>query len=426
MSKSPATEQEVEANMTDAADAEKSREEIHKFWSTQPVPRRHPESGEIIPGPLETKTIDDIPKDPLPIASTFEWWIPDVTNDADLFTVHELLRDNYVEDDDSMFRFNYSVDFLKWALTPPGFVPEWHIGVRRRTDKKLLAFISGIPLVVTMGDKPGTENAVAHARRICEINFLCVHKGLRAKRLAPILIREVTRRVNRMDIWQAIYTAGVVLPTPFASAQYFHRSLNPEKLIAIRFSRIPPQFEKFQKPVEAMKRNFSVPPKPTIRGIREMTAADVTAVTEMLEKSLSSMRVRPIFDEAEVQHWLLPRHGVVYSYVVENISTKAVTDFVSFYNLPSTVIGNDKYNDLKAAYTFYYSANTVPLKVLMNDALVYAKLNGFDVCNTLDILQNGEFIQELKFGPGDGKLNYYFYNWGFPTVKPSEIGLVML
>jgi glycylpeptide N-tetradecanoyltransferase len=29
-----------------------------------------------------------------------------------------------------------------------------------------------------------------------EINFLCVHKKLRSKRLAPMLIKEVTRRVN--------------------------------------------------------------------------------------------------------------------------------------------------------------------------------------------------------------------------------------
>ena len=37
-----------------------------------------------------------------------------------------------------------------------------------------------------------------------EINFLCVHKKLRAKRLAPMLIKEVTRRVNRSGVWQVI------------------------------------------------------------------------------------------------------------------------------------------------------------------------------------------------------------------------------
>lgn len=49
-----------------------------------------------------------------------------------------------------------------------------------------------------------------------EINFLCVHKKLRSKRVAPVLIREITRRVNLEGIFQAVYTAGVVLPKPVA------------------------------------------------------------------------------------------------------------------------------------------------------------------------------------------------------------------
>ena len=35
-----------------------------------------------------------------------------------------------------------------------------------------------------------------------EINFLCVHKRLRSKRLAPVLIREITRRVNVNGLFQ--------------------------------------------------------------------------------------------------------------------------------------------------------------------------------------------------------------------------------
>ena len=31
-----------------------------------------------------------------------------------------LLNENYVEDDDNMFRFDYSPEFLRWALQPPG------------------------------------------------------------------------------------------------------------------------------------------------------------------------------------------------------------------------------------------------------------------------------------------------------------------
>lgn len=52
-----------------------------------------------------------------------------------------------------------------------------------------------------------------------EINFLCVHKKLRSKRVAPVLIREITRRVNLEGIFQAVYTAGVVLPKPVSTCR---------------------------------------------------------------------------------------------------------------------------------------------------------------------------------------------------------------
>lgn len=53
-----------------------------------------------------------------------------------------------------------------------------------------------------------------------EINFLVVHKKLRSKRLAPVLIKEVTRRCNLHGVFQAVYTAGVVLPTPVAVSRF--------------------------------------------------------------------------------------------------------------------------------------------------------------------------------------------------------------
>ena len=45
-------------------------------------------------------------------------------------------------------------------------------------------------------------------KSLVEINFLCVHKKLRAKRLAPVLIREITRRVNITGIFQVIVTTS--------------------------------------------------------------------------------------------------------------------------------------------------------------------------------------------------------------------------
>jgi glycylpeptide N-tetradecanoyltransferase len=75
----------------------------------------------------------------------FEWSTVDITAADQLEELYQLLNLNYVEDDDNMFRFDYSKDFLRWALTPPGWKPVWHLGIRNAANKKLLAFISGIP-----------------------------------------------------------------------------------------------------------------------------------------------------------------------------------------------------------------------------------------------------------------------------------------
>jgi hypothetical protein len=64
-----------------------------------------------------------------------------------------------------------------------------------------------------------------------------------------------------------------------------------------------------------------------------------------------------------VRHWLIPRPDVVDAFVVEDLTTKKITDFVSYYTLPSTIIGSEQYKLLKAAYCYYYVANSVNIKV---------------------------------------------------------------
>ena len=99
-----------------------------------------------------------------------------------------------MEDDDSTYRFDYSREFLNWALTPPGFRADWLVGVRNE-KKELVASITGVPVTVLV-----EEDKI----KMCEINFLCVHKDYRAYKLAALLISEVTRRVNLRDKWQAV------------------------------------------------------------------------------------------------------------------------------------------------------------------------------------------------------------------------------
>lgn len=132
-----------------------------------------------------------------------------------------------------------------------------------------------------------------------------------------------------------------------------------------------------------------------------------------------------VFSEEEVAHILLPKTGVINSYVLEGLDGK-ITDFCSFYHLPSSVIGNPLHNKLNAVYSYYNIANTISHEDLMKDLLIFAREEGADVFNALDVMDNGSVFENLKFGAGDGWLQYYVYNWKCPTMEASSVGLVLL
>jgi len=392
-------------------ESRRQHERPHPFWDTQPVPSIGSEYAQDS-GPIdEIKDVEEVRADPYPLPDQFEWATCNVDDDAEAHEIYLLLSENYVEDDDSMFRFDYSVGFLRWALKPPDFLRHWHLGVRVKSTKKLVGFITGIPANVQVYDP---------IIKMVEINFLCVHKKLRSKRLAPVLIKEITRRVNKENIWQAVYTAGVVLPRPVSECRYYHRSLNPKKLIEVGFSHLGPRMT-----MARTIKLYKVPDKPQLSGIRPMVPDDCKRVTELLTGYLKKFPLHPEFTQDDIAHWLLPREGVVYSFVRE-ANPGEVTDFFSFYSLPSTILGNDKYNLLKAAYSYWNVAKTVPLYELMHDALILAKQNDFDVFNALNVMENETFLKELKFGIGDGFLQYYLYNWKCPKIEPCGMGLVLL
>jgi glycylpeptide N-tetradecanoyltransferase len=81
---------------------------------------------------------------------------------------------------------------------------------------------------------------------------------------------------------------------------------------------------------------------------------------------------------------------------------------------------------LFAAYSYYNVANTMDLKDLMQNALILARDRQIDVFNALDLMDNAPILTDLKFGIGDGHLQYYLYNWRCPGIQPGELGLVLL
>lgn len=92
------------------------------------------------------KTVAEVQQEPYGLPEGFYWANVDINNRDEAHEVYQLLTQNYVEDDDNMFRFDYSIEFLQWALTPPGYHKEWLFGVRGGKKNRLFGFISGIPV----------------------------------------------------------------------------------------------------------------------------------------------------------------------------------------------------------------------------------------------------------------------------------------
>lgn len=93
------------------------------------------------------------------------------------------------------------------------------------------------------------------------------------------------------------------------------------------------------------------------------------------------------------------------SFVVAD-KNNAITDMLSYYCLPSSVIGHPKYKTIKvhffffefffsifvalqAAYGFYTVPNAHTIKELMSDALSLAAADGFDVLYVLFDVERG-------------------------------------
>uniref|UniRef100_A0A8C4QI13 Glycylpeptide N-tetradecanoyltransferase n=1 Tax=Eptatretus burgeri TaxID=7764 RepID=A0A8C4QI13_EPTBU len=391
-----------------ARNLEEASKRTYQFWDTQPVPKI--DEKVTTHGAIEPNK-DFVRQEPYSLPQGFLWDTLDISDSDVLKELYTLLNENYVEDDDNMFRFDYSPEFLQWALRPPGWHLQWHCGVRVLSNRKLVGFISAIPARISI------YNSII---RMVEINFLCVHKKLRSKRVAPVLIREITRRVNCEGVFQAVYTAGVVLPKPMATCRYWHRSLNPRKLIDVKFSHLSRNMT-----MQRTLKLYRLPEETKTPGLRCMEVRDVPHVTELLVAYQQRFHLAPLMDNEDVTHWLLPRSGIVDTYVVQDPDSGEVTDFLSFYTLPSTVMHHPLHKTLKAAYSFYNVHTKAPLLDLMSDALVLAKSKDFDVFNALDLMENKSFLEKLKFGIGDGNLQYYLYNWRCPSMGPEKVGLVL-
>jgi glycylpeptide N-tetradecanoyltransferase len=159
----------------------------HKFWNQQAIVT--PDKNIKKAGEIKKFKPEDIPDEPVKLPPGFVWGEFDVDNDEQVAELQSFLEQHYVEDPQCHFRLKYSPDKIRWAVTSPGFKKELHFVARNEKNGKLMACLMGVPKKLVLLGKNVN---------VCEVNFLAVHRKLREKRMAQIVIQEMMRRKRKL------------------------------------------------------------------------------------------------------------------------------------------------------------------------------------------------------------------------------------
>jgi glycylpeptide N-tetradecanoyltransferase len=351
----------------------------HKFWSTQPVEV----SGES--GVIERPKM--VSKDPPVLPEGFSF-----SSDVDMAELASFLAQNYVEDVDGTHVLCYPPRFLSWMINNPRHSPEYTLVVRWNGEVVGFAFA-----------KEHVLSVQGKRERVVSVNLLCISRSLRGRRLAPIIIGEITRRSNLNGIHQAIFTSGTELFFNIAAAHYYHRPIDPIKLYKTGFcTRIacPGMLE----------------PRP---GTRPMTGNDAAKVLQLFSEKAAAYALHVEMDAEDVLYHFMPRDGVVYTYVHE--AGDEVVEFGTFFILET--VEKRSGARIRAAY-LYYTGGGSP-EMIVSDLICFAKEQRCDVFTCLDIMDNHVFLDSLGFSKGTGFLRYYLYNWRAPSLSSREVSFVM-
>uniref|UniRef100_A0A3B3HZ16 Glycylpeptide N-tetradecanoyltransferase n=1 Tax=Oryzias latipes TaxID=8090 RepID=A0A3B3HZ16_ORYLA len=379
---------------------QEAKKHTYRFWGTQPVPKLGEKNVTVLShGPIEGIEAS-VRDEPYTLPQGFSWDTLDLSNP---FVVRYFLETPHISSNYPGKKKHLKVceNVFLYHCTP--CQSQWHCGVRVQANKKLVGFIAAVPADV--------QNVSDREKQTVHVKLLCVHKKLRQKRMAPVLVRELTRRVNLQGLYQAVYTADIVLPTPLSSSRLWHRPLNPRKLMEVNYPRLRQNMNlqralKFNRLPETTKTN----------GLRPMTKKDAPEILSLLQDHLCKFKLSSILSLQQVEHWLLPRQNVIDTYVVEG-DDGSLTDVVSFYSVTSRVLNHPVHTALKAAHLLCMASTGSELTDLMGDALILAKSNGFDIFTAFDVMDNAIFLEKLKFTVSDKSLHYYLYNWMCPWMN---------
>ena len=174
---------------------------MHEYWDKQPTTRMYTSN--------ETSGLLTSKSKVLP--PEFIW------SSCKIKEALTFLQEHYLGN--SFFKLYYTPEILNWSI-------DNSVAIRKLTTRELVGYITTTNVDIRIDDK---------VMKMAQINYLCVHQSYRNYGFAPILIDEIKRRIALKNIWQAIYTAHIKIPTPISKSCYWHRFLDVKHLIKTKF-----------------------------------------------------------------------------------------------------------------------------------------------------------------------------------------------
>ena len=294
--------------------------------------------------------------------------------------IAKFLSENYVED--YKFRYNYSEDFIKWYLDDNSL----NVCIYSNSDnEELIGFICGKKINVSLFGKHCV---------IAEIDFLCVKKGERNKKMCPLLINKIQKKFNDINIYEAIFTSEHNYPNKITHCDYYVRFINIKKLYDIKYINNLLDEKQFELP--KIKGNKSL-----------IKITNYIECLNLYNKYYRKFDCYELFDENSFIKRLDNPHIKIFGLMENN----KIIDFISYYSIDINVININVINtSTKDGYLYYYTNNSNNLHKMISLLLHKLKEDNIDTFIALNIMENTEDIMlDLKFINKKSNYNYYFF-----------------
>lgn len=361
------------------------------FWKYQPIDHQHND------GIINKVLIYNPHPEILP--EGLIWSEIDVNQYDQLCEVYEFLSNHYLENVNGDFRVLYPKEYIKNTMSGPGNKVKLNLLVRY--GGKIYAMISGKIITVMINNSQIST---------LYVDYLTIHKNLRGKRLAPIMINEIKRRAIGVDknIQMAVFSTSKLITTFLVKTPYYHYPLNVTRLMKYDF------WPKIKINTKTLIKLYGTNIKTKYNWINVNTGTNVERICELFNSYNSQGIIGRVFSVDECRHILT---GPIWCYTCGN-------NLISWYQVNNQHSKSQEI--IKIAHVYAIIVNDLNINDILDDLKVMTSKAGFDVINIVEgINLNENILTKAKFKLGNGALHYSLYNYSHKKITPDNFYFVI-